>query len=64
MRDSNDTPGGVTRPGAGDRVREFREHLEQARATLDALDRLLPADTGGMDDSASASDSPCGEHGT
>ncbi len=64
MSDPNDTPAGVTGPGAGDRVRELREHLEQARAALDALDRLLPAGSGGIDDSANATDSACGEPGT
>lgn len=51
MSDPNDIPARETGPGAGDRVRELREHLEQARAALNALDKLLPA-AGSLDEDA------------
>lgn len=44
----------------GDRVREVREHLEKARAALNALDLLLPAPagSGSLEEPAGRSDTP------
>ncbi|MEP7737741.1 hypothetical protein ABKW28_08840 [Nocardioides sp. 31GB23] len=43
----------------GDRVREVREHLEQASAALAALDRLLPASTQPVDEPEDQADNRC-----